>query len=808
MTTPARPLRRLLATALLAATAATIVTTTAAPAPLANAADGGPLPGFGVNGVVLDSGLAQPGQILQVFKVIDDRLGALTALVDIFTPTSPPPGDPFPSRPPPSTQLLVKYTPAGTRDTSFGVNGVFTLPGSGAHDIANLADGSIIVAGSTDNFRLRIVDRFGTGSVPVGTEKSFGSTFIAPDRLVELGDGRVLHLSPRSYETTMVVVAPNRIAEPPITVLAPSGSNRSANGTVLADGRIILAITADNSGPDIWCRVVMYTSDLRLDTSFGSGGATTTWGQCDGIHAEPAGGFLVEFWDPITEKASLRRYTRDGTELPAPTMPTFDSLVVEGTGRVLVARFTPGPKTHYEVHAFTPDWADDTTFGAMGPDPTLGLRTGRIELPLLRRAQLAVLSGGDVAVTGWLVGASHVLYLGMVDSPWGPAAQPPALAMTAFTAVAPARILDTRDGTGAPVGPLGQGGRLTLRVTGRGGVPNSPDVAAVVLNVTATEAAAAGFVTVWPAGGSRPGVSSLNLDRAGQTVANQVTVRLGAGGSVSLFSQTGTHLVADVAGYYVTVADAVASGRFVPVGPTRVLDTRDGTGAPAQALGTGGQLDVQITGRASIPATGVRAVVFNLTATESVNDGFFTAWPSGGPRPNVSNLNVVQGETRANLAVVPVGAGGRVSLFSQAGAHLIADVAGYFTDATAPVDFAGLFVPIDPRRILDSRFGGAARVAGTTTLVNQVGSTTIAPPYDMTAAIVANLTVTATTEPGYVTTWPHGGPMPTVSNVNSSTTDSTVANAALIPLGADSFDLYVQRSTHVIVDVFGYYLRY
>ena len=401
-----------------------------------------------------------------------------------------------------------------------------------------------------------------------------------------------------------------------------------------------------------------------------------------------------------------------------------------------------------------------------------------------------------------------MLYLAVADSPSGLAARPPAVAMTAFTAVAPARILDTRDGTGAPAAPLGQGGQLTLRVTGRGGVPDSPDVAAVVLNVTATEATAAGFVTVWPAGGSRPGVSSLNLDRAGQTVANQVTVRLGAGGSVSLFSQAGTHLVADVAGYYVTVADAVASGRFVRVGPTRVLDTRDGTGAPAQALGSGGQLDVQITGRASIPAIGVRAVVFNLTATESVNDGFFTAWPSGAPRPNVSNLNVVQGETRANLAVVPVGAGGRVSIFSQAGAHLIADVAGYFTDATAPVDVAGLFVPIDPRRILDSRFGGAARVAGTTTLVNQVGSTAIAPPYDMTAAVVANLTVTATTEPGYVTTWPHGGPMPTVSNVNSSTADSTVANAAVIPLGADSFDLYVQRSTHVIVDVFGYFLRY
>ena len=112
-----------------------------------------------------------------------------------------------------------------------------------------------------------------------------------------------------------------------------------------------------------------------------------------------------------------------------------------------------------------------------------------------------------------------------------------------FTALTPSRLLDTRSGVGAPVGPLTAGATLDLTVTGRGGVPAS-DVTAVVLNVTATQPSAASYLKVWPTGIARPNVSSLNFV-AGQTIPNLVKVKVGTGGKVSFYNPTGTvHVIA------------------------------------------------------------------------------------------------------------------------------------------------------------------------------------------------------------------------------------------------------------------------
>ena len=54
-------------------------------------------------------------------------------------------------------------------------------------------------------------------------------------------------------------------------------------------------------------------------------------------------------------------------------------------------------------------------------------------------------------------------------------------------------------------------------------------------------------------------------------------------------------------------------------------------------------------------------------------------YPSGAARPLASDLNYATGETRANLVVVQLGAGGKVSLFASTQAHVVVDVAGYFS---------------------------------------------------------------------------------------------------------------------------------
>jgi hypothetical protein len=416
-----------------------------------------------------------------------------------------------------------------------------------------------------------------------------------------------------------------------------------------------------------------------------------------------------------------------------------------------------------------------------------------------------LLDSGDIIALGTSETDGTVLALARITASFGTALQPPAVDTTKFVPVPPKRILDTRDGTGAQAAKLGVGAQIDLQIAGVAGVPVT-DVSAVVLNVTATEAAQPGYVSVFPSGTRRPTASNLNLETPGQTAANLVTVKVGANGKVSLFTSGSTHLLADVAGYY-TPAVTSTAGRLQTAVPQRILDTREGLGAPKAKPGAGGHIDLQVTGRGPVPAAGVSAVILNITGDQATIDGFVTVWPSGTDRPVVSNLNLITGETRANLVVVPVGTDGRVSLFTSGGTDLIADVAGWFTDATAPNDSVGLFVPITPTRVLDTRQESAPPTASVSSLTRLIGATTVVPPAS-TTAIAANVTVTQSTGAGFVTAWPAHTALPLVSNLNTTHAGQTIPNAVVVPLGLDELSLYTQSGAHLIIDVNGWYTNF
>jgi hypothetical protein len=150
-----------------------------------------------------------------------------------------------------------------------------------------------------------------------------------------------------------------------------------------------------------------------------------------------------------------------------------------------------------------------------------------------------------------------------------------------YVPVDPVRLLDTRSGLGVAPGAVGPAGVRDLQVVDGSRVP--ADATAVVLNVTATAPTAASTdVRVYPtpaADDVPPTVSSLNLT-AGTTVANLVTVKIGAGGQVRLRNGLGsTHLVADLAGY--TTGSGTGSS-LVAGAPNRILDTRS-SGGPLRA---------------------------------------------------------------------------------------------------------------------------------------------------------------------------------------------------------------------------------
>lgn len=241
----------------------------------------------------------------------------------------------------------------------------------------------------------------------------------------------------------------------------------------------------------------------------------------------------------------------------------------------------------------------------------------------------------------------------------------------------PTRVIDTRValGTGErPAGPLAAGEILPFTFPGVAGVP-ADGARAVTLNVTVDQASAPGYLTVFPCDRPRPEVSNVNFDPANSTVANLATVRLSSTGQVCFFGSVGTQLIVDVQGYFASAPAAVFTG----ITPTRVLDTRDGTGIvgthPARR-GDVVQLDVRSW--SSVPADAA-AVMLNVTITGADGPGYVTAFPCGGPHPVASFLNFMRGVDRANLTPVRVNETGKVCLYVSNGSDVVADLDGYYS---------------------------------------------------------------------------------------------------------------------------------
>src|SRR5207342_1923179 len=178
-----------------------------------------------------------------------------------------------------------------------------------------------------------------------------------------------------------------------------------------------------------------------------------------------------------------------------------------------------------------------------------------------------------------------------------------------YVGLTPARLADTRnlptvDGQASNTGPIPATGVDNITVAGRGGVPAS-GVGAVAMNVTATDPTSASFITVWPAGATRPTASNLNVV-AGHTVPNMVIAKVGANGQVSIYNDSGSvDVVVDVLGWFPT------GTTYNAMVPARLLDTR----LTAPVIG-GVTTDVPIAGQSGGPPAGATAVALNVTVTQ------------------------------------------------------------------------------------------------------------------------------------------------------------------------------------------------
>jgi hypothetical protein len=401
------------------------------------------------------------------------------------------------------------------------------------------------------------------------------------------------------------------------------------------------------------------------------------------------------------------------------------------------------------------------------------------------------------AVVAAVVVSSGIVAVG-VSSGGVEAASSPPTAPGTYVSLKPARILDTRSQLGATA--PGSRATVTLAVAGHGGVP-ATGASAVVMNLTVTQPTSSGYLTAWASGAAQPTASNLNFAK-GKTVANLAVIPVGVDGKINIYNRAGvSQVIGDVAGYYLAGSPVASAGAFVATNPSRILDTRSKLGASAP--GNAATVKLTVAGHGGVPSTGVSAVVMNLTVTKPTGNGYLTAWADGAARPTASNVNFTKGTTVANLAVIPVGANGKIDLFNFSGvSQVIGDVAGYIVAGTPTA--SGSLKAVAPSRIVDTRRKLGASAPGTNVAITVTVAGHGGVPAGA-AAVVLNLTVTKPTAAGYLTAWADGTPQPTASNVNFAKGD-TVANLAIVPIGADGKIKIFNYSgvSQVIADVAGY----
>jgi hypothetical protein len=391
-----------------------------------------------------------------------------------------------------------------------------------------------------------------------------------------------------------------------------------------------------------------------------------------------------------------------------------------------------------------------------------------------------------------------------------------------FTALTPARLLETRSGAGLTTidhlfeggGAIGNDASIDVQITGRGGVPATGLVSAVVLNATITGPTNNSYLTLSPTGVTRPVISNLNYG-PGQTIPNMVTVAVGTGGMVNVYNNQGSvHVVLDVVGYYSTATGPLGS-RFHGVTPFRDFDTRDGTGGVSPAkVGPGATLKFNVLGKGGVPASDVTGVVMNVTSTEATVGSFVTVHPDDAVRPTASNLNFSPGQTIPNLVTVRVPASGIVDFFNALGAtHLLADVVGYYDGDKATE--AGRFVALTPFRGFYWRTWGLPMI--TPGGIYFLGFPTFGVlPATGIGSMVMNVTITEPDLFSFLTVFPADTDPPLASNLNWNA-GQTIPNMAITKVsvnqvihGGPTTPGWIgffnkQGNVHVIVDVFGYF---
>ncbi|HWM89304.1 MAG TPA: S8 family serine peptidase [Thermoanaerobaculia bacterium] len=382
------------------------------------------------------------------------------------------------------------------------------------------------------------------------------------------------------------------------------------------------------------------------------------------------------------------------------------------------------------------------------------------------------------------------------------------VAAESFFTVPPCRIADTRTTT-----PLTAGVQRLFQVTGLCGIPASAK--AVSFNVTVVSPTGPGHLVFFP-GNQTSGPfahATINFDPANSPRANNATLRLATNlaGSVNVHpfvaaSPGQVHVILDVYGYL--SEDALpAPGAQGPFGfqtltPCRIADTRTGT-----PIAVNVSRNFTVQGVCGVPA-GAAATPLNLTIIGPTAGGHATHHQAGAlpPVPTI-NFNagvVLTNGARIRLAsATPDVAVTYLSPIGGASTHATLDVYGYFK-SDAPLKYR----PITACRAVDTRFadqGGPTALGAPETRNFQIRGNCGVPLTAKAAAV--NITTVGAAGGGYLVAYPSGSALPLASYLTFDPGQGALGNGGIVALSTLPKDLTVTtaNSTHVIIDVFGYF---
>jgi hypothetical protein len=214
---------------------------------------------------------------------------------------------------------------------------------------------------------------------------------------------------------------------------------------------------------------------------------------------------------------------------------------------------------------------------------------------------------------------------------------------------------------------------------------DNPHIKAFAVNITAVSPAGSGYLTAWNGNPfALPTASTLNFT-ANTVVPNFAVVpampcsfecgEFEGWPSIGVYTSRATHILVDLVGFYddATLPDGL---RFASTVPTRITDTRSGLGWPSKL---GQQTTAAIAVPGSLAGPDTRVVAMNVTAVQPTVNTYLTVWPTGLPRPTVSNLNPAAGVTVPNAVQTLINTENRFNVYNFAGAvHVLSDVVGTF----------------------------------------------------------------------------------------------------------------------------------